>query len=86
MTADEQRLFERLRIYRSEQAKRRGVPAYVVAGDRTLRDIARLQPKNLFQLQTCFGIGPSKAEEYGEELLAVVAGDTLETPWPDSPS
>jgi ATP-dependent DNA helicase RecQ len=86
MTADEQRLFERLRIYRSEQAKRRGVPAYVVAGDRTLRDIARLQPRNLFQLETCFGIGPSKVEEYGEELLAVVAGDTLEAPRPDSPS
>ena len=73
MSLDEQRLFERLRRFRSKQAKEKSVPAYFVAGDRTLRDIARLRPKSLFQLETCFGIGPAKAAEYGEGLLAAVA-------------
>ena len=73
MSRDEQGLFARLRRFRSQQAKARNVPAYVVAGDRTLRDIAHLRPQNLFQLETCFGIGPAKVEKYGEGLLAVVA-------------
>ena len=37
-------LFEALRLYRLELARREAVPPYVVASDRTLRDIARLRP------------------------------------------
>ena len=36
-------LFEALREYRLEQAKEQGVPPYVVASDRTLRDLAMLK-------------------------------------------
>jgi ATP-dependent DNA helicase RecQ len=65
-------LFEALRRYRLEAARRESVPPYVIASDRSLRDIALLRPRNLSDLQLAHGIGPSKAERFGDALLAVV--------------
>jgi ATP-dependent DNA helicase RecQ len=67
-------LFERLRHHRLEVARAQSVPPYVVASDRTLRDVARRRPTDLAELQLAHGIGPAKAEKYGPGLLAVVAG------------
>jgi ATP-dependent DNA helicase RecQ len=67
-------LFEALRRYRLGVARSESVPPYVIAGDRSLRDIAVLRPRSLSDLQLAHGIGPSKAERYGEGLLAVVRG------------
>ena len=66
-------LFEALRLLRLELAREESVPAFVVASDRTLRDIALLRPKTLDALLLAHGIGPAKAERYGERILAVVA-------------
>ena len=66
-------VFEALRGLRSELAREDSVPAYVVASDRTLRDIALLRPRGLETLKLAHGIGPAKAERYGARILAVVA-------------
>jgi ATP-dependent DNA helicase RecQ len=74
-----QELFEALRRHRLTVARAQGVPPYVVASDRTLRDLARLRPQSLDALQQAHGIGPAKAERFGAGFLAVLAGDrTLE--------
>jgi ATP-dependent DNA helicase RecQ len=65
-------IFEALRAHRMEIAQREDVPAYVVASDRTLRDLARLRPTNRTALMEAHGIGPTKAEKYGEGFLAVL--------------
>ena len=65
-------LFEALRAYRMEVARGEGVPPYVVASDRALRDIARLRPTDFESLQLANGIGPNKAARYGDGLLSVV--------------
>jgi ATP-dependent DNA helicase RecQ len=67
-------VFEALRAHRLEVAKREGVAAYLVASDRCLRDIARLRPANRAELMLAHGIGPAKAERYGDGFLAVVNG------------
>jgi ATP-dependent DNA helicase RecQ len=67
-------VFEALRAHRLEVAQREGVPAYVVASDRCLRDVARLRPANRAELMLAHGIGPAKAERYGDGFLAVVNG------------
>ncbi|MFY0531948.1 HRDC domain-containing protein [Nannocystis pusilla] len=54
-------------------ASREGVPPYVVASDRSLRDLALLRPRNRDQLLLAHGIGPAKAEKYGAGLLEVIA-------------
>jgi ATP-dependent DNA helicase RecQ len=74
LDAGAQALFEALRGHRLAVARDEGVPPYVVASDRTLREIARLRPRTLDELRLAHGIGSHKAERYGAGLLAVVAG------------
>jgi len=66
-------LFQRLRAHRMQIAGRDGVPPYVVASDRSLRDLALLRPSTREQLLLAHGIGPGKADKYGADLLAVIA-------------
>src|SRR3979411_2738696 len=61
-----------LRAWRSEGARKRGVPAYVVFHDATLDGIATSRPTTLAQLRGISGIGDKKLEHYGDELLALV--------------
>jgi len=55
-----------------ERARAEGVPPYVILHDRSLREIARRRPGDLAALRTCYGVGPAKAERWGEAVLAVV--------------
>ena len=66
-------IFEALRRHRLALARSAGVAPFVIASDRTLRDIAMLRPRNLEELKLAHGIGPAKAERYGVGLLQVVA-------------
>ena len=66
-------LFEALKAWRLEQAKADEVPAYVVFHDRTLEDICRALPRTMDQLLAISGIGPVKADRYGDQILAVVS-------------
>jgi ATP-dependent DNA helicase RecQ len=65
-------LFEALRRHRLRVARAEGVPPYVVATDRALRDIAILRPSTLDELGEAHGIGPAKLRRYGAGLLGVV--------------
>ena len=65
-------LLERLKAWRREKAGERGVPAYVVCWDRTLEEIAAVRPGTEWELLEVYGIGPTKLDEYGEELLELV--------------
>jgi ATP-dependent DNA helicase RecQ len=73
LTPEAERLFESLRHLRLQLAREEGVPAYVVASDRTLRELARLRPKSASALLGVHGIGPAKAERYGTRWLAALA-------------
>ena len=76
LSAAEATLYERLRAWRAEAARERGVPTYVILHDATLRDIAHLRPKSLQALRTISGFGAHKIEAYGAEILQRVAGET----------
>ncbi|MGL4340445.1 MAG: DNA helicase RecQ [Rhodoglobus sp.] len=67
-------LFEALRAWRSTEAQTQGVPAYIVFGDATLRGISVSRPASLPELAAVSGVGEKKLQQYGEALLAVVAG------------
>jgi ATP-dependent DNA helicase RecQ len=69
-----QELFERLRAWRVEAARRHGVPAYVIFHDATLREIARQRPSSLDTLRGISGIGARKLEAYGEDIVGLVNG------------
>jgi len=63
------RIFNALRVHRLEIARARQVPAYVVASDRTLRELALRRPGTQEELLEIHGIGPAKAERYGAGFL-----------------
>ncbi|MGE0552758.1 MAG: RecQ family ATP-dependent DNA helicase [Gemmatimonadales bacterium] len=65
-------LFEALRSRRLELARNDAVPPYVVASDRTLRELAETRPRSLAALEGVFGIGPAKAAKYGADFLDVI--------------
>jgi ATP-dependent DNA helicase RecQ len=64
--------FEALRRWRLEVSRREGKPAFVVASDRTLEDIASSNPEEESDLALCYGIGPAKLELYGDAILEVL--------------
>jgi ATP-dependent DNA helicase RecQ len=61
-----------LRAWRSEVARQRGVPAYVVLHDSTIDGIAAVRPTSRDQLRGIAGIGDKKLEHYGDDLVALV--------------
>jgi DNA helicase-2/ATP-dependent DNA helicase PcrA len=70
---DEQALLERLRDWRRQRAVDDRVPAFLVAHDRTLAELARRRPTDRAALRACHGIGPAKLSRFGDELLALLA-------------
>ncbi len=76
LDASAQALFEALRRHRLAVARAEGMAPFIVASDRTLRDIAMLRPRTLSELQEAHGVGPNKAERYGAGLLRIVAEET----------
>jgi ATP-dependent DNA helicase RecQ len=66
-------LFERLRGLRKRLADERGVPAYIVFGDGTLRAMARFYPEKIEAMDGIPGLGQKKRAEYGEIFTAEIA-------------
>lgn len=67
-------LFERLREWRRDRAGEESVPAYVVFTDATLQLIAEHRPSTPEGLLRIAGIGRSKLEKYGDDVLELLAG------------
>ena len=65
-------VFEALRAWRTAKARQEAMPPYVIAHDATLLAIAEARPRTMAGLRRVKGMGPSKLEKYGEELLAVI--------------
>ncbi len=66
-------LFARLRELRKKLADERGVPAYIVFGDATLREMARSYPTRLSELEGITGVGEKKRAEFGETFTDAIA-------------
>jgi ATP-dependent DNA helicase RecQ len=58
-----------LKAWRLGRARKDEVPAFVVFHDSTLEEIARRRPRELWQLAKVSGVGPTKLERYGDEVL-----------------
>ncbi|MGH8998780.1 MAG: HRDC domain-containing protein, partial [Acidimicrobiia bacterium] len=67
-----------LTAWRSARAKAENKPAYVFLSNQHLEGIAQRDPDTLERLARCSGVGPTRLDAYGEELLAVLAGPESE--------
>jgi ATP-dependent DNA helicase RecQ len=72
LSADAIRRFERLRAARTELARERQLPPYVICHDRTLKLIAHFAPTDAESLEQVKGMGPHKVKAYGEVLLSAM--------------
>ena len=72
---DDGPLMAALRTWRAGRAREDAVPAFVVFHDTTLAAIADLRPASLAALRRVAGVGPTKLDRYGDEVLAVIAAD-----------
>ncbi|MBA6326419.1 DNA helicase RecQ [Colwellia sp. MB02u-6] len=72
LSSEEQANFEKLRQQRALWAKEKGVPSFVIFHDATLMDIAQRNPKNSNQLLEVNGIGKTKLELYGAQIIALL--------------
>jgi ATP-dependent DNA helicase RecQ len=66
-------LFETLRNLRRQLAAERGVPAYVLFNDATLREMARIRPGSPSALLGIRGVGERKLADLGEPFLKVIS-------------
>ncbi len=68
----DQDLFELLREKRMQIAAKLGVPAFIVFGDRSLQDMARVKPTDNESFLTVFGVGQAKLEKFGRPMLKTI--------------
>jgi len=66
-------LWEDLRAWRLQEARRQELPPYVIFHDSTLAEIARRRPGSLTALANISGVGSSKLERYGSTIIDLVA-------------
>lgn len=66
----QEKRYEQLRRWRKETAKKMDAPAFVVFSDQTLKQLAIKNPRNLEEMKYVYGVGESKLEKYGWEVLA----------------
>jgi len=78
LSAAEGELYERLRAWRKTKSESVGVPAFRVLSNRQLAAIARSRPRDADALAQVPGIGALRAENYGADVLAMVASNRRE--------
>ncbi len=69
LTAEERRVVERLKEWRSQLAERERTPAYLICQDKTLEHLVIARPGTVEELANIFGLGPAKIAKYGSELI-----------------
>lgn len=72
MNEVEKLLFDRLKQWRREQAEKEGVPTYIVATNRELKDIIKNKPRSLEALKAIRGFGKKKIEKYGTAVTEMI--------------
>jgi ATP-dependent DNA helicase RecQ len=65
-------LFEELRSFRKREAAEKGVPPFVIFGDATLRELAKIRPSTSQKLMGVKGIGVQKRQQYGRAVLTII--------------
>jgi ATP-dependent DNA helicase RecQ len=73
-------LFTRLRALRRKLADERGVPAYIIFSDVSLREMARNYPTNSTEFRRIPGVGEQKLKDFGEAFLKEIKSHSAANP------
>ncbi len=67
-------LFEMLKDLRHKEAKKKGLPPFVIFLENSLQDMCNLFPTTLLELEKCQGVSKGKALKYGKPFVEMIAG------------
>jgi ATP-dependent DNA helicase RecQ len=70
--ADEQ-LFEMLKELRQKEARKHGLPPFVIFLENSLQDMATLYPTTIAELEKCQGVNKGKAMRYGKSFVSMIS-------------
>jgi DNA helicase-2/ATP-dependent DNA helicase PcrA len=76
-TAADDPAINALKRWRLQRSRDDSVPAFVVFHDSTLEAIAAAEPSDLAQLAEVPGVGPTKLDRYGDEILETLSAAGL---------
>lgn len=68
----DEELFELLRAKRTELAHKQGVPAYIIFGDKSLKDMATRKPTTRAAFSEVFGVGEHKLKTYADHFIPLI--------------
>jgi ATP-dependent DNA helicase RecQ len=71
--AADERLFDMLKELRQKEAKKKGLPPFVIFLESSLQDMATLYPTNLQELEKCQGVSKGKALKFGRPFVDLIA-------------
>lgn len=66
----EQKIFEKMKLWRKQLAKEKDLPAFTILSDKTLIEVVKQQPQNYEDLVKIYGLGPAKCQQYGQQILS----------------
>lgn len=78
LSADDEKLLERLKILRLHLAKERAVPAYVIFPDRSLELMAQIRPTTYAEFSRISGVGATRLREFAEIFISEIAGKPVD--------
>ena len=73
VAASDEKLFELLKDLRQKEAKKKGLPPFVIFLENSLQDMATLYPTTIEELEKCQGVSKGKALRYGKPFIELVA-------------
>jgi ATP-dependent DNA helicase RecQ len=76
----DEELFDRLRALRRQLADERGVPAYIIFSDVSLREMARKYPTTSTEFRRIPGVGEQKLKQFAEPFLDEIKGHLASRP------
>jgi ATP-dependent DNA helicase RecQ len=71
--AADERLFEMLKELRQREAKKRGLPPFVLFLENSLLDMATMYPTTLLELEKCSGVSKGKTIKFGKAFVEMIA-------------
>lgn len=72
-SATDEALFEMLKELRQKQAKKLGLPPFVIFLETSLNDMATMYPTTLAELEKCQGVSKGKSVKYGKPFVELIA-------------
>lgn len=72
LNADEEKILDALKLWRSEKAREQNLPTYFIASNKELVSVAKYKPAKREELLEIKGFGKHKIENYGEEILEIL--------------